>query len=218
MLFRSKEVGIYCFADSGIKYLIEAYNIIVDMHNIDTIVLIDGGTDSLMKGDEVELGTPYEDISSIVAVQNTKVDKKYLFCLGFNIDKFHGVRSIDFLKNTAIQMKSRTFLGGYFLTIGQNPVQKYIEAFKACSPENSIVNSLVVSALEGDFGDHHPQEIANRIEGTIQEIDPLMTMYWIYNLEGLYKQLKYNVDKLKETKDETEIQELLNEIRVDRNN
>ena len=32
---------------------------------VDTLVLVDGGTDSLMRGDEEGLGTPHEDIASL---------------------------------------------------------------------------------------------------------------------------------------------------------
>ena len=35
---------------------------LVDELGIDTIILADGGTDSLMCGDEEELGTPTEDM------------------------------------------------------------------------------------------------------------------------------------------------------------
>ncbi len=37
------------------------------MH-IDCVILVDGGTDSLMRGDEKQLGTPTEDMTSIAAV------------------------------------------------------------------------------------------------------------------------------------------------------
>jgi hypothetical protein len=36
--------------------LTELYNYFIDLHNIDTIVVVDGGSDSLMKGDEYGLG------------------------------------------------------------------------------------------------------------------------------------------------------------------
>jgi hypothetical protein len=52
------------------------------------------GTDSLMRGDEDGLGTPVEDMSSIVAVSRLKTKtpmKKLLSCLGFGVDSFHHV-------------------------------------------------------------------------------------------------------------------------------
>ena len=45
----------------------KAYQTIVDQHKIDTIILVDGGTDSLMTGNESGLGTPTEgNIVSII--------------------------------------------------------------------------------------------------------------------------------------------------------
>lgn len=43
----------------------KAYQALVKQLNIDTIVLVDGGTDSLMRGDEEQLGSPHEDMCSI---------------------------------------------------------------------------------------------------------------------------------------------------------
>lgn len=43
------------------------------IREIDCVILVDGGTDSLMRGDEVELGTPTEDMSSIAAIHQLKV-------------------------------------------------------------------------------------------------------------------------------------------------
>src|SRR5438045_1644226 len=62
------EVPVYCFEQTGVQPLARAYKILVEKLQLDTIVLIDGGTDSLMRGDEVSLGTPQEDIASIAAV------------------------------------------------------------------------------------------------------------------------------------------------------
>lgn len=59
---------------------------------LDTIILCDGGTDSLMFGDEVELGTPFEDSMNMAAVSLcSSVAHKYLLCVGMGIDTFHGV-------------------------------------------------------------------------------------------------------------------------------
>jgi hypothetical protein len=51
--FREKEkmeVPVYMFVRTGVKYLKEAYEAVCKKHNIDTIILADGGTDSLMFG------------------------------------------------------------------------------------------------------------------------------------------------------------------------
>ena len=45
--------------------------ILIEQLQLDTIILVDGGTDSLMRGDEAKLGTPEEDMASIAAVTDS---------------------------------------------------------------------------------------------------------------------------------------------------
>ena len=64
---RGEEVPVYCIHRTGPRPVIEAYRVLADELHFDTLVLIDGGTDSLMRGDEAGLGTPMEDMASILA-------------------------------------------------------------------------------------------------------------------------------------------------------
>ena len=98
-----------------------------------SIILVDGGTDSLMRGDEESLGTPHEDFVNIAAVHsiqplpNQPPIHKYLTCLGFGIDRFvqiylrfshrsfHGVNHALFLENVAQLIKDGAFLGTFSL-------------------------------------------------------------------------------------------------------
>jgi hypothetical protein len=84
---QGEETAIYCFERSGFKPLLESYQALVKQLSIDTVVLVDGGTDSLMRGDEIGLGTPHEDIASIAALDELNVERKLLVCLGFGIDR-----------------------------------------------------------------------------------------------------------------------------------
>jgi hypothetical protein len=88
---RGEDVPIYCFEQTGVRPLLAAYRALVEQLGVDTVILVDGGTDSLMRGDEVGLGTPQEDIASIAAVDQLDVATKLLVCLGFGVDTFHGV-------------------------------------------------------------------------------------------------------------------------------
>jgi hypothetical protein len=92
-----KTEPIYCFEPCGVRPLAEAYRYLVKKLDIDTIVLADGGSDSLLAGDEVGLGTPLEDMTSIAAVDLLDVPKKFLVSLGFGIDRHHGVCHADVL-------------------------------------------------------------------------------------------------------------------------
>ncbi len=157
-----QNASIYCFLENGIKQLTEAYNTIIEAENIDTIILMDGGTDSLMTGDEKDkdgkpaLGTPYEDISSIVAVNNTQAKNKFLYCLGYNVDKYHGVTDESYLMNVSNLIKQDYFIGSYMLNKKDESTQKYIDVFMNCDPENSIVNSNIICSIQGHHGNYCP--------------------------------------------------------------
>src|ERR1700677_3918845 len=88
---RGEEVPVFCFEKVGCKPLLEGYRAVVNHVQAVAVVLIDGGTDSLMRGDEAGLGTPEEDIASIAAVDELDVANKFLVCLGFGVDSFHRV-------------------------------------------------------------------------------------------------------------------------------
>ena len=88
-----------------------------------------------MRGDECDLGTPEEDISSLLAVDALDVPQKMLACLGFGVDAFHGICHALFLENTAALIRSQAFLGSFSLTAEMEAVRAYREAtleFGAC--------------------------------------------------------------------------------------
>lgn len=168
-----------------------------------------------MTGDEKDqdgypaLGTPYEDISSIVAVNNTQAKNKFLYCLGYNIDKYHGVTNESYLMNVSNLIKQDYFIGSYMLNKKDESTQKYIDVFMNCDPENSIVNSCIICSIQGHYGNYHPEWLKHRLGDSKLDIHPLMALYWLFDLDGVYKNLKYDVNKLKETDDEYQISKLL---------
>ena len=88
---RGDYVPIYCFDRTGAKPIAHGYRVLAERLKPDTIILVDGGMDSLMRGDEPGLGTPQEDMASIAAISALDVPRKFLICLGFGVDTFHGV-------------------------------------------------------------------------------------------------------------------------------
>lgn len=57
--FRSQgeEVPIYCIERTGVIPIRNGYQALVERYQIDTVLQVDGGTDSLLRGDEDDLGT-----------------------------------------------------------------------------------------------------------------------------------------------------------------
>ena len=200
--FREKEkieTPIYCFEQSGVQPLANAYRILADKLDLDTIVLIDGGTDSLMRGDEVSLGTPQEDIASLAAVSEVNVRQKLLACLGLGVDSFHGVCHFYFFEAVSEIMKRGGYLGALSLTKEMPEVLKYRDAlrsaFKRMPSQSSIVNTSILDAIDGNYGNHHSTD---KTAGGELWISPLMPVYWFFNLQQAAERVLY-IDWIKGT-------------------
>jgi hypothetical protein len=187
-----EETSIYCFERTGARPLRESYRALLTLLDIDTLILVDGGTDSLMRGDEEGLGTPQEDVASIVAADALDLPRKMLVCLGFGIDHYHGVCHAHFLEAVAELIQAGGFLGALSLTPDMPEAQRYAEAarsvFAAMPDDPSIVTSSIVSALEGRYGDYHA---TTRTQGSALWINPLMTLYWCFRLGPVAARVLY---------------------------
>ena len=125
----------------------------------DSLVLVDGGTDALMRGDEAGLGTPAEDVASVLAAETLDLERKFLVCLGFGVDRYHGVCHAHFLEAVSALSREGGFLGAWSLNNDDPAVQSYLHcvdyAQNRMPGRESIVNASVGSAIRGHYGDHH---------------------------------------------------------------
>src|SRR5262245_12107856 len=196
---QGQEVPVYCFERTGVKPLVEAYRTVVRHLQVDTVVLVDGGTDSLMRGDEAGLGTPEEDIASIAASDELELERKFLVCIAFGVDSFHGVCHTHAFEAVSELTQQGAFLGAFTLLRQMPQVQQYIQAteavFEAMPHHPSIVSASVLSALEGHYGDHHR---TTRTQGSTLWINPLMTLYWCFQLGPVARRILY-LDAVKQT-------------------
>ena len=187
-----EDVNIYGFEKIGVNPLKNAYKYLIEKHEIDTIILIDGGTDSLMFGDEEGLGTPQEDMCSMAAVYQSGIKKQYLISVGFGVDHFHGVSHYRFLENVAELSRDGGYLGLFQMTGEMNESRKYQEAISFANEKmkgmESIVSNSIISALEGNYGDYHK---TMRTYGSELWINPLMTIYWCFDLRNVIRKNKY---------------------------
>lgn len=191
---RQEEVSIYAFPQCGTAPLIDAYNQLRLRLNLDAVVLVDGGTDSLMRGDEFGLGTPEEDIASLVAVNSLVPTgcKTFLACIGFGIDTFHGVCHSHFLEAVAALTQSDAFLGVTSVLKSMPESQEFLSAVQHANLNSinrkSIVANSIASAVEGHFGDVHR---TGRTEGSKLWINPLMPIYWAFHLPAVVQRNLY---------------------------
>lgn len=181
-----KSVPIYCIQRTGPRGVIKAYEKLVEhLGEIDALVLVDGGTDSLMRGDEPQLGTPEEDLASLLAADSLQgVGSKSLVCLGFGIDVFHGVCHHYFLEAVAALTEKNAYLGCWSLLPHLPEVKAFSEAYDYTRKhmQSSIVNSSILAAIEGKFGNWHE---TTRTEGSELYINPLMGLYWAFDLPAV---------------------------------
>ncbi len=210
---QGEDVPIYCFEKTGVIPLLESYKALITSLSLDTIILVDGGTDSLMRGDESGLGTPYEDVASIIAVAQTKIERKLLINLGFGVDHYHGVSHAHFLEAVADLIKSKAYLGMLSLTEDMPEVKKYREAseyvFKAMPQDISIVTSSILSAIAGNYGNHHATP---RTQNSELWINPLMAVYWCFHLSQIAERILYGED-MKTTHDITDVMGVIKRFR-----
>jgi hypothetical protein len=166
---------------------------------VDAIVLVDGGTDILLRGDESGLGTPVEDIGSLAAAAGLDVPIKLVTCLGFGIDAFHGVNHVQVLENLAALDRDGGYLGALSIPSGSREAALYrdaVAAAQAATPQRpSIVNGQIAAALSGESGD---TGFIRRISGSTLFVNPLMAIYFTVDLAALADRCLY-LDRLEET-------------------
>jgi len=207
------ETPIFCFPNEGVAPLRANLRALCEHLRPDALVLVDGGTDSLMRGDETGLGTPVEDVASLLAAQELDLPTKLLVCVGFGVDAFHGVCHAQFLEAVAHISRSGGFLGVCSLLPDMPEVEFYSAAcehvFSKMSRMPSIVNSSILDAIQGHFGDYHS---TNRTYGSRLFINPLMAMLWTFRVEDVARRLLYP-PSLRETLTWDETAQFIREFR-----
>jgi hypothetical protein len=193
-------VTIYSFTKSGVAAIREGYAHLVRTLELDAIVLVDGGTDILMRGDEASLGTPAEDMMSLAAVAGLDVPTRIVTCVGFGIDAYHGICHANWLENVAGLTSCGGFLGAVAFLPSMPEVRLYMDAVRMAESghegRESIVNGSILSAIEGQFGDYHRTK---RTQSSKLFISPLMTLLWAFDLEAVARRNLY-LDRLANTR------------------
>jgi hypothetical protein len=190
---------VYAFPKLGVKPLRAAYLALAERHGIDAIVLVDGGTDILMRGDESGLGTPEEDMASLAAVHGLDVPTKIVASLGFGIDSYHGVSHALVLENLAALEQDGAYLGAFSIPRTSREGTFYLDAVahaQTATPGHpSIVHGSIAAAIRGDFGD---VRFTDRTRNSELFVNPLMAMYFTVDADGLARRNLY-LDRLENT-------------------
>jgi hypothetical protein len=190
---------VYAFPPLGVQTLRDAYRYLIEHLNIDAVVLVDGGTDILLRGDESDLGTPVEDITSVAAVTRLDVGVKLVTSLGFGIDAYHGVNHVQVLENLAALDREGGYLGALSIPGASREAVLYRDAVadaQAATPDRpSIVHGQISAATSGAFGD---VQFTRRTSGSTLFVNPLMAIYFTVDLDKLAARCLY-LDRIENT-------------------
>jgi hypothetical protein len=190
-LERGEHVPVWAIERVGPAGVTRAYAALLDELRPDTIILVDGGTDSLMRGDEPGLGTPVEDIASLCAADAADVPRKFLACIGFGIDAFHQVGHYYVLEAVSDLARDGGYLGASSLTRDLPEARLFIDASKYVldsTSRPSIVLTSIMAAVEGQFGNF---QSTTRTAGSELFINPLMSLYWWFNVDHVARRNLY---------------------------
>jgi hypothetical protein len=183
---------VYAFEKVGVDPLRAAYTRLIDELGIQAVVLVDGGTDILMRGDEEGLGTPEEDMASLAAVSKLDNVESFVASIGFGIDAFHGVCHAHVLENIAAIERDGGYLGAFAVTAAMPEGRAYLSAVSHAQGQtpgrSSIVNGSIAAAIEGKFGNVHFTE---RTAESELFINPLMAIYFTFDLASLARRSLY---------------------------
>ena len=145
-------------------------------------MLIDGGVDSLARGDEHEMGTIIEDSISLAALNELDdLAVRIIACIGLGAEQ--SITYAHIFENIATLTAQAGFLGACALTRSMAAYQAYESAvaWVHAQPyqDPSVINASVVSAVQGHFGDYH---LTEKTRGSRLWISPLMALYWFFDL------------------------------------
>jgi len=174
-----------------IPLLSKFYEFIIKEHKIDAIISFDGGSDSLMKGDEEGLGDPLEDAVTVGTIASLKGLKlKVLISIGFGSDRFNQVSDASSLRAVAEITSAGGFLGSMSLLPSSPCYQFYkelVEHVYSRQVFRSVLTGFILAATRGVFGFEVPDEAGNRVRKGEGYIWPLMAILWAFNPETIAK-------------------------------
>jgi hypothetical protein len=205
------DTSIYCTAPATPNVLYQAFSDLQAKLEYDAIVLVDGGVDSIMKGDERKIGTPVEDACTVIAANKLNVKTKQLICLGFGAEL--DVCSASALETISDLIRKNAFLGSIALTKDMPEVKQFAEATKFVFYEmggsESVICSSILSALDGHYGDYHQ---IKRTVGSQLWINPLMAFYWAFDAQKVEENILY-IDMIRDALTRAEVSQAIMKFR-----
>jgi len=192
------------------------YSFVIKKHNVDAFIIFDGGSDSLMRGDEEGLGDPIEDCVSVTAVSLLEgLKAKILISAGFGADRFNHVSDASSLRAVAELTQLGGFMGSISLEPNSEGFQFYCDCVKHIYDRQdfrSVLTGLIISSGKGYFGFDLPKSgnkkdvagdvdvgLQTRVRGNTAFVWPLMSILFAFNVDVVC-QRSYIASWIKEEK------------------
>jgi hypothetical protein len=184
---------VWSFDKTGVRPLAAAYRALVERLHIDAVVLIDGGIDALMRGDETSLGTPSEDLASLAAATSLSRIPILMACVGMTAELRDGIAHAQVFERIAELTREGAYLGAAPLIAGTPACDVYTGAvdyvFAGQSEQKqSHVHRVVTRALRGEFGATAPYVW----------LSPLASMFWFFDARAVARTHHF-LDELRAT-------------------
>jgi len=195
LLANKLNIPIIAFAYvGGVVTLEKSYRDIIKLYNIKTIILADGGCDSILFGTEEELATPVEDMMNIFVVNKLLKDNiinlAYLSILGITAD-YHSVNPVDVKNNIDYLKNNGALVMEYRLNNRCDISKRYVDVVLACQIDKSIVNCSILEAINNNFGDIISHYLRNRLGENKIFIAPITSNNYIFKLSVVADSVKY---------------------------
>jgi len=129
--------------------------------------------------------------------------------VGVDIDLGHRIKLTDL--ESRLQCLDKHKICEWKWNLTDPCVLKYKEIFNRCQPSNSIVHSLIIATLEGNFGYFTPKHLTGRIGKNIVNLNPRVCTAFIYPLEIIANGVIY-LDKLNSEMNTLQVDEVISEV------
>jgi hypothetical protein len=175
----------YTLPRCGVRAMASYLKEIVKENGIEEILCIDGGVDSLMRGDEENPGTLLEDTVTMIAVNELSLPAT-LACIGFGTETEESVCHYHVLENMAYFTKIGAFLGSFSLVKNERYKEACEYGWK--NSRKSHIHTKILSAMAGEF-DY--LNLYSGVEANVANdskkcyINPLMNIMWFFDLKKI---------------------------------
>lgn len=170
-----RPVDVWAFDKTGVEPLRRAYVHLVEAHAIDAIVVVDGGVDALLRGDESALGTPAEDLATLAAIRGLPVATKILAGVALGAEVRDGICHAQVFERFGELSRRGALLGSASWTLQEPAVAGYCAAIdyvfhRQREQRQSHINRVLCAAIRGEAGARGPHVW----------ISPLLAVQWFF--------------------------------------